>query len=280
MMIRAVARGWNVAVVQFIKSGDWNVGEEKIGRQLGVDWHAFGDGFTWDSDDLSNDIAHAAEGWATAVRADGGRRAPARDLRRADLPRVVRLAPDRRRSSSRSATGPRHVNVIVTGRDAAPELIELADTVTEMTEIKHAYQQGIRAMRGTRLLTGDRAVALTLLIGGARSGKSSLAVDIGHRHHAAGIPVTYIATAPPVDDDMAQRIERPSTGAPVDLGDDRGTGRSRRRARRGVGGARHRRLPHAVDVEPDVARTRRRRHPVAAAATPHGLRASARSRPS
>jgi hypothetical protein len=44
MMIRAVARGWNVAVVQFIKSGDWKVGEEKIGRQLGVEWHSFGDG--------------------------------------------------------------------------------------------------------------------------------------------------------------------------------------------------------------------------------------------
>ena len=55
-------------------------------------------------------------------------------------------------------------------------------------------------------------MALTLLIGGARSGKSSLAVDIGHRHHAARIPVTYIATAPSVDacddPDMAERIER------------------------------------------------------------------------
>ena len=40
MMVRAVARGWNVAVVQFIKCGDWKVGEEKVGRQLGVDWHA------------------------------------------------------------------------------------------------------------------------------------------------------------------------------------------------------------------------------------------------
>jgi len=48
---------------------------------------------------------------------------------------------------------------------------------------------------------------LTLLVGGARSGKSSLAVDIGHRHHAAGIPVTYIATAPVLDDDMADRVE-------------------------------------------------------------------------
>jgi hypothetical protein len=51
VMLRALARGWQVAVVQFVKSGDWKVGEEKIGRQLGVTWHA-GDGFTWDSDDL------------------------------------------------------------------------------------------------------------------------------------------------------------------------------------------------------------------------------------
>ncbi len=51
-------------------------------------------------------------------------------------------------------------------------------------------------------------MALTFLIGGARSGKSSLAVDIGHRHDAAGIDVTYIATAPVIDDDMADRIER------------------------------------------------------------------------
>lgn len=68
-------------------------------------------------------------------------------------------------------------------------------------------------------------MTLTLLIGGARSGKSSLAVDIGHRHHAAGVPVTYIATAPaaehPVDSDMAERIERhrverPSTWSTVE----------------------------------------------------------------
>lgn len=64
-------------------------------------------------------------------------------------------------------------------------------------------------------------MALTLLIGGARSGKSSFAVDIGHRHQAAGISVTYIATATPVDDDMADRIarhraERPSGWATIE----------------------------------------------------------------
>ncbi len=147
MMIRGVARGWNVAVVQFIKSGDWKVGEETIGRQLGVDWYAFGDGFTWDSDDMSNDIDHAADGWRTAcdLLAAGQHELLIFDeltylsaFGWLPIERIVEPIRDR----------PRHVNVVVTGRDAAPELIELADTVTEMTEVKHAFQQGIRAMRG------------------------------------------------------------------------------------------------------------------------------------
>jgi cob(I)alamin adenosyltransferase len=147
MMIRALARDWNVAVVQFIKSGNWNVGEEKMGRRLGVDWYSFGDGFTWDSDDLSNDRQHAAEGWAKAV-----------ELMNAGEHQLVIFDELTYLSSFNwlpiseivgpIAARPRHVNVIVTGRDAAPELIELADTVTEMTEIKHAYTSGIRAMRG------------------------------------------------------------------------------------------------------------------------------------
>ena len=78
VMVRGIARGWNVAVVQFVKSGDWKVGEEKIGRQLGVDWLAVGDGFTWDSDDLEHDKALAADGWQQAADADRRRRAPAR----------------------------------------------------------------------------------------------------------------------------------------------------------------------------------------------------------
>lgn len=147
VMVRALARGWSVAVVQFIKSGDWKVGEEKLGRELGVDWHAFGDGFTWDSDDLAADRAHAAEGWAKAVELlDAGEH----ELVIFDeltylssfgwLDAAVIAEAIRRR--------PSHVNVVITGRDAAPELIEIADTVTEMREVKHAYQQGIRAKRG------------------------------------------------------------------------------------------------------------------------------------
>lgn len=147
MMIRAVARGWNVAVVQFIKSGDWKVGEEKIGRQLGVDWYAFGDGFTWDSSDLTNDRAHAAEGWAKAVEVmQAGEHQLVIFDELTYLPSFGWI--DVNEIVDAIAARPRHVNVIVTGRDAAPELIELADTVTDMREVKHAYQQGIRAMRG------------------------------------------------------------------------------------------------------------------------------------
>jgi cob(I)alamin adenosyltransferase len=147
MMIRAIARGWNVAVVQFIKSGDWNTGEETIARQLGVDWHAFGEGFTWDSDDLSNDRAHAANGWAKAVEIMN-----AGEHQLVIFDELTYLSSfnwlDISEIVSAISNRPSHVNVIITGRDAAPALIEIADTVTEMREVKHAYQQGVRAMRG------------------------------------------------------------------------------------------------------------------------------------
>ncbi|MEL7156338.1 MAG: cob(I)yrinic acid a,c-diamide adenosyltransferase, partial [Actinomycetota bacterium] len=65
-ILRAVALDWPVAVVQFLKSGDWRVGEEKICRQLGVDWFAAGDGFTWNSDDLDETRAKAQAAWTMA----------------------------------------------------------------------------------------------------------------------------------------------------------------------------------------------------------------------
>ena len=71
VILRAVAQGWKVAVVQFLKSGEWQVGEEKTAtQQLGVDWFAIGEGFTWDSSDLSEDEARAQAAWARAQRAD------------------------------------------------------------------------------------------------------------------------------------------------------------------------------------------------------------------
>lgn len=147
VMLRALAAGWKVTVCQFVKSAEWKVGEEQIGRQLGVDWHAFGDGFTWDSDNLANDIAHAQEGWQAAkALVESG------EYRLVVLDELTYLctwgwvATDD--VVATIAGRPEHVNVVITGRDAPPEIVELADTVTEMREIKHAYRDGIRAKRG------------------------------------------------------------------------------------------------------------------------------------
>ena len=67
VVIRGIGRGWPVAVVQFLKSGTWKTGEEKVCRELGVDWRAMGEGFTWDSEDLSEDEAMAAHAWQHAA---------------------------------------------------------------------------------------------------------------------------------------------------------------------------------------------------------------------
>ncbi len=146
-MLRGIARGWNVAVIQFVKSGDWKVGEETMGERLGVEWLAVGDGFTWDSDDLEHDKRLAADGWAKATEIINS---GDYDLVILDevtyLPSFGWLEAEEIAEVLRNR--PRHVNVVVTGRDAAAEIVELADTVTEMREVKHAYQQGIRAMRG------------------------------------------------------------------------------------------------------------------------------------
>ena len=68
VVLRAVARGWKVCVIQFLKSGRWRTGEEELGRRLGVDWNPLGDGFTWDSEDLEATEAKAAAAWAAARR--------------------------------------------------------------------------------------------------------------------------------------------------------------------------------------------------------------------
>ncbi len=147
VMARSLARGWKVAVVQFVKSGDWKVGEEQIGRDLGVTWANAGDGFTWDSNDLEHDKALAREGWATAaeiVRAGEHHLVILDELTYLmnwgwiDADDVVATLVGR----------PRHVSVIVTGRDASEALIAAADTVTEMRKVKHAYDEGIAAKRG------------------------------------------------------------------------------------------------------------------------------------
>lgn len=146
-MLRAVARDWRVCVVQFIKSGEWKVGEEEIGRRLGVDWWALGDGFTWDSKDLTESEAVAREGWRFAEEVIGRGEHDLIILDEVTYPMNWGWI-DLNAALETIRQRPPRVNLILTGRDAPGALIELADTVTEMVKVKHAYDRGIMARRG------------------------------------------------------------------------------------------------------------------------------------
>ncbi len=147
VMLRAVARGWNVIVIQFIKSDKWQTGEKKMAEQLGVTWITGGDGFTWESDDMEATEQAARDAWQRASEAI---RSGSYDLvildeatypvtfEWVDVADVVETLEDR----------PANVNVVITGRDAAPELVEIADTVTEMRKVKHAFDAGVVARKG------------------------------------------------------------------------------------------------------------------------------------
>jgi cob(I)alamin adenosyltransferase len=146
-LLRARARGWRACVVQFMKSEDWKVGEEQSARELGIEWWTLGDGFTWESPDLDRSQAVALEAWrhAREVIASGDYQMVLLDeitypinFGWIDIDEVLAVLRDR----------PQQTTVLVTGRDAPQLLIELADTVTEMRKIKHAFDRGIQARRG------------------------------------------------------------------------------------------------------------------------------------
>ena len=147
VMGRGWARGWRVGVVQFMKSGDWKVGEQKLARHLGVDWWTLGDGFTWESNDLDESAAKNVHAWevAKAKLASGDY-----DLLILDeLTYVVNYGWVPAAEVVQGILGrAAKTNVVVTGRDAPVELVEIADTVTEMRMVKHAYERGVRAMKG------------------------------------------------------------------------------------------------------------------------------------
>ena len=147
VMLRAVSAGWKVVVVQFLKSGKWHTGEEAAGKALGVEWWSLGDGFTWDSRDMDRTEAIACEAWLAAA-----------GLIREGRHRLVVLDEitypmnwgwiDTREVVESIRSRPADVSIVATGRDAPAALREIADTVTEMRAEKHAFDEGIAAMRG------------------------------------------------------------------------------------------------------------------------------------
>jgi cob(I)alamin adenosyltransferase len=148
LLLRALGRGFRCGVVQFGK-GAWQSGErtavEKFGDQ--VEWHTLGEGFTWETQDRARDVAAAERAWVAAQKmmADPGIRLIVLDelnisLRydHLDIATVVAALQARRRDQ----------HIVVTGRNAKPELIEAADLVTEMTPVKHHFASGVKAQEG------------------------------------------------------------------------------------------------------------------------------------
>jgi cob(I)alamin adenosyltransferase len=147
VMGRGWARGWTVGVVQFIKADSWNTGEKKLADHLGIDWHTLGDGFTWESTDLDETAAKGTQAWVVAKEklAAGEHDLLILDEMTyaitfgwIDIDDVVAAIRNR---------APR-TNVVITGRDAPQALIDVADTVTEMRKVKHAFDAGIKAIKG------------------------------------------------------------------------------------------------------------------------------------
>jgi len=146
-MLRALGHGYKVGVVQFIK-GAWASGEQKALARFEnlVTYEVAGEGFTWDTQDRTRDIAKAREAWEIALKLIGDSSYHLVVLDELNI--VLRynyLAVD----GVVNALKKRKMHVIVTGRNAPPALVEEADLVTEMTLVKHPFrEQGIKAQKG------------------------------------------------------------------------------------------------------------------------------------
>lgn len=150
MVARALGHDMQVGVVQFIK-GSFSTGEEAFFRRFPeVSYHVMGQGYTWETQNLEQDKATAAKGWRQALKFLQDPRVDlvvldelniALKYQYLNLEEVLQALQHR----------PAMQHVVITGRGAKPELIELADTVSEHKEIKHAFTKGIKAQPGVEL---------------------------------------------------------------------------------------------------------------------------------
>jgi cob(I)alamin adenosyltransferase len=148
LVFRALGHGHKVSVVQFIK-GKWRCGEHELAAMFPelLEFHVTGKGFTWKSENLDEDIALARKAWQLAceIIAEGSSRLVVLDeltylIRYEMIPEeeILRVIKNR----------PEGMHIVITGRHASKALIEEADLVTEMRDIKHPYKQGLKAQKG------------------------------------------------------------------------------------------------------------------------------------
>ena len=150
VLVRAAGQGLKCCMIQFMKSKTDRYGEHDSLEKLGVEVHTMGDGFTWDTNDPAQDIRTSEETWAMCVeKMRSGdyellvfdELVYVLDYKFLDVNAVLKEVADARAAQP-------SLHIIMTGRNAPPELVEAADLVTEMKEIKHPFHAGIYAQQG------------------------------------------------------------------------------------------------------------------------------------
>jgi cob(I)alamin adenosyltransferase len=154
LALRAWNQGWPVGVFQFVKSAKWRVGEEHALRTLAatgqggdVTWHKMGEGWSWIQRDAGGHAEQAAEGWAQITRDLAAQTYRLYVLDEFTYP-ITWGWIDVAEVVSVLASRPGNQHVVITGRDAHPDLVACADLVTEMTNVKHPMDRGQKGQRG------------------------------------------------------------------------------------------------------------------------------------
>lgn len=150
LMMRAAGRGMNCCMLQFMKSKTDRYGEHESAELLGIEVHTMGDGFTWDTQDTAQDIKTSEETWELCKQKMHSEEYDllvfdelvyVLDYKFLNLQNVIEELKLVRAAQP-------HLHIVLTGRNAPPELIEIADLVTEMKEVKHPFHAGIFAQQG------------------------------------------------------------------------------------------------------------------------------------
>jgi cob(I)alamin adenosyltransferase len=150
MAARALGHGMQVGIVQFIK-GSFSTGEEAFFRRFPeVRYHVMGEGYTWETQDRDRDMEKARAAWDKAAQMLGDARIDLVFLDELNIVLKLGYLPVSRVVETLRRRPPMQ-HVMITGRGAPPELVEAADTVTEMRPIKHAFDAGVRAQKGVEL---------------------------------------------------------------------------------------------------------------------------------
>ena len=150
VLVRAAGREMNCCLIQFMKAKTDRYGEHESLETLGVEVHTMGDGFTWDTNDKTQDIKTSEETWALCLEKMRSEEYDllvfdeivyVLDYKFLDVEKVIAEVKEIRAKQP-------HLHIIMTGRNAPAELVEAADLVTEMKEIKHPFHAGIYAQQG------------------------------------------------------------------------------------------------------------------------------------